>query len=183
MSLGEVRAGATPGIERVLVWMTADGGDHIDVVASLDDDDANAVMLRRAFEEAADFRTARALLADTPIASPAIFSLAGIAPGETAIIERTEEHAFVHDGTSAAANAWQAPGWRGRGAGRRAVELISDEVFSTTLAPAVSVFTSIRNERAVRAYEQAGFRWVRIHDDPIQGPCWMMVRDRPGLRG
>ena len=76
-----------------------------------------------------------------------------------------------------------SPSWRGRGAGRRAVELISDEVFSTTLAPAVSVFTSIRNERAVRAYEQAGFRWLRIHDDPIQGPCWMMVRDRPGLRG
>lgn len=72
-----------------------------------------------------------------------------------------------------------AAGWRGRGAGRRAVELISEEVFATTLAPAVSVFTSVQNERAVRAYEQAGFRWVRIHDDPIQGPCWMMVKDRP----
>jgi aminoglycoside 6'-N-acetyltransferase len=72
-----------------------------------------------------------------------------------------------------------AADWRGRGAGRRAVELIADEVFTTTLAPAVSVFTSIRNERAVRAYEKAGFRWVRIHDDPIQGPSWMLVKERP----
>lgn len=75
-----------------------------------------------------------------------------------------------------------SPEWRGRGAGRRAVELMAGEVFETTLAPAVSVFTSIRNERVVRAYEQAGFRWVRIHDDPIQGPCWMMVKDRPVRR-
>lgn len=70
-------------------------------------------------------------------------------------------------------------GWRGRGAGRRAVELLAAEVFATTLAPAVSVFTSIRNERAVRAYEAAGFRWAEIHDDPIQGPCWMMIKERP----
>jgi len=76
-----------------------------------------AHLLRRAFEEAADFRAARALLANTPIASPAIFSLAGVTPGETAIIERTEDKAFVHDGTSAAANSWQAPGWRGRARG------------------------------------------------------------------
>lgn len=69
--------------------------------------------------------------------------------------------------------------WRGRGAGRRAVELIAAEVFSTTLAPAVSVFTSVRNEPAVRAYEKAGFHWVRIHDDPIHGPCWMMIKERP----
>ena len=72
-----------------------------------------------------------------------------------------------------------APEWRGRGAGRRAVELLAEEVFATTLAPAVSVFTSVRNEPAVRAYEAAGFRWVRIHDDPIQGPCWMMLKERP----
>lgn len=69
--------------------------------------------------------------------------------------------------------------WRGRGAGRRAVELIAAEVFATTLAPAVSVFTSVRNEKAVRAYEKAGFRWVRIHDDPIDGPSWMMIMERP----
>ena len=72
-----------------------------------------------------------------------------------------------------------APEWRGGRAGRRAVELLADEVFATTLAPAVSVFTSVRNEPAVRAYEKAGFRWVRIHDDPIQGPCWMMLKERP----
>lgn len=69
--------------------------------------------------------------------------------------------------------------WRGRGAGREAVEQLAEEVFATTLAPAVSVITSLRNEGAIRAYEKAGFRWVRVYDDPIQGPSWLMLRDRP----
>ncbi len=72
-----------------------------------------------------------------------------------------------------------APGWRGRGAGRRAVELMAGEVFETTLAPAVSIFTSIANESTIRAHERAGFHWVRVHNDPIQGPCWMMIKERP----
>lgn len=75
-----------------------------------------------------------------------------------------------------------ANGWRGRGAGLRAMDLLAEEIFATTLAPAVSVFTSIRNETAVRAYERSGFRWVRVHHDPIQGPCWMMVKERPRPR-
>lgn len=71
------------------------------------------------------------------------------------------------------------PGFRGRGLGSRALALLKDEVFSTTLAVAVSVFTSIENERAVRAYEKAGFRWRRIWNDPVTGPSWFMVADRP----
>ena len=48
---------------------------------------------------------------------------------------------------------------RGRGAGQRAIALLADEVFSTTLAVACCIFTSVKNEAAVRAYEQSGFRW------------------------
>ncbi|MCB1521640.1 MAG: GNAT family N-acetyltransferase [Hyphomicrobiaceae bacterium] len=72
---------------------------------------------------------------------------------------------------------------RGRGYGERALNLIADEVFSTTFALALSVFVAVSNEAAVRAYERAGFRWARIWEDPIFGPSWMMLRDRPPLSG
>lgn len=68
---------------------------------------------------------------------------------------------------------------RGKGAGSAALARLVDEVFSTTLAVAVSIFVSVRNERAVRAYEKAGFRWVGIARDPALGPEWIMLRERP----
>lgn len=71
---------------------------------------------------------------------------------------------------------------RGLGAGHRALTLLKDEVFSTTLATAVCVFTSIRNEAAVRAYEKAGFAWQRIWNDSAVGPSWFMVARRPEPR-
>ena len=69
--------------------------------------------------------------------------------------------------------------YRGKGIGSQALCLLRDEVFATTLAVAVSVFPSIENEQAVRAYEKVGFRWKRIWDDPVFGPSWFMVQDRP----
>ncbi len=68
---------------------------------------------------------------------------------------------------------------RGIGAGAAALAQLRDEVFSTTLAVAVAVFPSIANERAVRAYEKAGFRWKRVWHDPIAGPAWFMTAERP----
>ncbi|MFA5902252.1 MAG: GNAT family N-acetyltransferase [Hyphomicrobium sp.] len=68
---------------------------------------------------------------------------------------------------------------RGQGVGQAALGQLKDEVFGTTLATAVCVFPSIRNERAVRAYERAGFRWKRIWDDPYLGPSWFMIAERP----
>lgn len=67
---------------------------------------------------------------------------------------------------------------RGKGVGQAALAKLKDEVFATTLAVAVCVFPSIRNERAVRAYEKAGFRWKRIWNDPQAGPYWFMVAER-----
>lgn len=69
--------------------------------------------------------------------------------------------------------------FRGRGAGSAALEQLVAEVFSTTLAVAVCIFVSVRNERAVRAYEKAGFRWLGISRDPGLGPHWIMLRERP----
>ncbi len=76
-----------------------------------------AHFLRSVFEEADSYGAARRLLIETPIASPAIFSLAGTKPDELCIIERTETEAFVRDGPGSAANAWQAPDWFGRDRG------------------------------------------------------------------
>ncbi len=71
------------------------------------------------------------------------------------------------------------PQHRGKGVGEVALNLLADEVFSTTLALSLSVFVSLANEPAVRAYERAGFQWARIWEDPIAGPSWMMLRHRP----
>ena len=76
-----------------------------------------AHVLRSVFESAQSFAEARRLLIETPIASPAIYSLAGTKPDELCIIDRTETEAFVRDGPGAAANSWQAEDWFGRDRG------------------------------------------------------------------
>lgn len=75
-----------------------------------------------------------------------------------------------------------SPEHRARGYGQRALRLLAGEVFATTLALAISVFAPISNEPAARAYEKAGFRWQRVIDDPIFGPSWLMLIERPNLR-
>jgi hypothetical protein len=77
-----------------------------------------AHLLRQVFETARDFTEAKHLLTERPISTPAIFSLAGIAPAETVIIERSETEARIHEGANATANHWQAPGWRGHARGQ-----------------------------------------------------------------
>lgn len=79
--------------------------------------DTPAHLLRHVFEKAESFTQARQMLTSTPISSPAIFSLAGLAPGETAVIERREHDANVHLGAQVAANHWQAFGWQGHARG------------------------------------------------------------------
>jgi hypothetical protein len=76
-----------------------------------------AHLLREVFETAPDFASARHMLATLPISTPAIFSLAGLRAAETAVIERTETEARVHEGANVAANHWQAAGWRGHSRG------------------------------------------------------------------
>ncbi len=71
------------------------------------------------------------------------------------------------------------PQHRGKGVGETALNLLAEEVFATTLALSLSVFVSVANEPAVRAYERAGFQWARVWEDPIVGPSWMMLRHRP----
>lgn len=74
-------------------------------------------LLRRVFESCRDYAEARAALSRTPIALPAIFTLAGAGPGEGCVIERTAEAAHIHQAPVTAANHWQTPALRGRARG------------------------------------------------------------------
>ena len=68
---------------------------------------------------------------------------------------------------------------RGQGVGQAALALLKDEVFASTLRGSRVRLPLGQNERAVRAYEKAGFRWKRIWNDPHVGPSWFMVAERP----
>jgi hypothetical protein len=77
-----------------------------------------AHLLRSVCDEAGSFDAAVLRLTREPISTPAIYSIAGIAPDETAVIERTETEARVRLGVQVAANHWQATGWTGHARGR-----------------------------------------------------------------
>jgi hypothetical protein len=107
-----------------------------------------AWLLRRAFETAPDFATAKAMLRDSPIAAGAIFTLVGPGPGQSCVIERRPDEAHVIEGLAAAANAWQSPGWRGRPRGEA-----NDERLAAI--------------RGVDANLDPGFGWLR---PPVLNP-------------
>jgi hypothetical protein len=52
-------------------------------------------LLRRAFEQAANYEAAKHMLATTPVAEPVIYILAGLEPGQGCIIERLETSADI----------------------------------------------------------------------------------------
>jgi hypothetical protein len=93
-----------------------------------------AALLREVFETADDFEEAVAILWDTPIASPAIFIIGGVEPGQMAIIEREEDDARVHKGPGVAANHWSTPDWTGLARGEdspgRSARLAAREIGS-----------------------------------------------------
>ncbi len=80
-------------------------------------------LLRRVFETACDYASARAMLSMTPLAVPAIFTLTGTHPSEACVIERTEDAYAVRElagGRVCAANEFTSPlndtelGWKAR---------------------------------------------------------------------
>jgi len=73
-------------------------------------------LLRYAFETCSDFEAAVALLANEPLARPAIYTLTGAKPGEIAVVERREREARALRGPAVVANDWQQreTGWNGR---------------------------------------------------------------------
>lgn len=79
--------------------------------------DTPAHLLRDVSERAGSFAEAKRMLCETAISTPGIYTLAGIAPGETAVIERTETDFRIREGAHVAANHWEAAGWRGHARG------------------------------------------------------------------
>lgn len=78
-------------------------------------------LLRQVFERCHSYADARLALTHTPLALPAIYTLAGTRPGEGCIIERSPHAARVHDGPGCVANHWLSGdlagherGWRSR---------------------------------------------------------------------
>ncbi|GAA0552959.1 hypothetical protein FHS83_001554 [Rhizomicrobium palustre] len=80
-------------------------------------------LLRRVFESAKDFLSAKSLLMMSPLAVPAIFTLSGTRPGEGCVIERTEDAYAVREmdeGRVCAANSFETRlkeselGWKAR---------------------------------------------------------------------
>jgi hypothetical protein len=76
-----------------------------------------AHLLRKVVEEARDFGEARRMLIEHPIATPGIFTLAGVEARDTAVIERTEREARARNGDQVAANHWETAGWHGHARG------------------------------------------------------------------
>lgn len=74
-------------------------------------------LLRQVFEQCTTFEEAKKQLSETPLAIPAFFSLAGTAPGEACVIERTEDRFAVHESPASIANHWCALAERGRDRG------------------------------------------------------------------
>jgi len=77
-----------------------------------------AHLLRIACDTAPDYAAALALLRDTPLAAAVTFTLAGLRPGEAAVIERARDRTALRHGPGlAAANHWAsvdlpgAPRW------------------------------------------------------------------------
>lgn len=84
-----------------------------------------AHLLRRVFEKARSYAEALAMLTETPVSVPTIYTLAGLEAGEGAIIERRETSARVHEGGMCTANAWTAEDWSGRPRGKENAERVA----------------------------------------------------------
>jgi hypothetical protein len=77
-----------------------------------------AHLLRQVFAAARDYDEAKAMLIETPLALPAFFTLSGIRPEQSCIVERAETTAVVHDGPGACANESLSGTRPGRARGR-----------------------------------------------------------------
>ena len=131
-----------------------------------------AHLLRKVSEEARTFAEARRMLIEQPISTPGIFTLAGVDPRDTAVIERSEREARVRDGVQVAANHWESAGWYGHARGENSPErsrLMSEfkPQFDTTFAwlqppirndnTRLALVADAREGRMIaRGYETAG---------------------------
>jgi len=120
-------------------------------------------LLRQAFELCPDYASARRMLEITPVARPVIYTLAGCAPNQRCVIERTETGFVTREDDTCAANDWMParPGWEGRIGTRR---------FLTSTFDDAATYSRARRE-ALAAWDGAAagdrFGWIK---EPILNP-------------
>jgi|SRR5690348_16680567 len=86
-------------------------------------------LLRHVFETCRSFKEARERLETVPVARPVIYTLAGCAPGEHCVIERTEDRHQTRFEEACAANDWLHSNepWEARAGGEFALTCTFDE--------------------------------------------------------
>ncbi len=133
-------------------------------------------LLRKAFETCGSYADARRMLETEPVARPVIYILAGCAPGERCVIERTEESFVTHEGDTCAANDWivRRPEWEAR--------IIAAHLLKSS-AEEAALRSQARRE-ALAAYpgrlSQPDFDWVTR---PVLNPYTRIVSSMCPARG
>jgi hypothetical protein len=151
-------------------------------------------LLRFAFESCANFAEAIRLLAREPVARPVLYTIAGTAPEEIALVERTEREARVFRGPVVVANDWQQPrmGWEARmgyanNQARMSVmralpsdasrfQWVAPPVLNPTTRIAVEMSAAGAGELAARGYERTPWRSLPeqatgdfcLHESPVK---------------
>ncbi|RED49834.1 hypothetical protein [Aestuariispira insulae] len=131
-----------------------------------------AHLLRQVFDQCPDYNAAVIMLSETPLALPVIFSVAGVRPGETCIIERLENDHQHLAGDNATGNHWQRYDLpaipRGEDSHERRDQLAREEwqrmaEFHWVRPPVLNPFTRLAVETCpanghlrVQGYEQDG---------------------------
>ena len=129
-------------------------------------------LLRRAFDTCVGYAEAKAMLSETPVCLPTIFTLSGASAGEGCVIERLEHRAMVHETPVCAANHWLTPGLGGTPRGFESAERLAmmqtlhgnaEEGFAWVTPPILNACTRLavaanaaRAALRVRGYEADG---------------------------
>jgi hypothetical protein len=133
-------------------------------------------LLRWVFETARDYGEARRMLESTPIARPAIYTLAGCRTGERCVIERTEDAFNTRFDEHGAANDWleSTPRWEGR--------IGASKVLTSTFEEAAE-FSRARREGLAQwpgSFARDSFAWVA---PPVLNPYTRIAVEMCPARG
>ena len=133
-------------------------------------------LLRQAFETCGSYAEARCMLETEPVARPVIYMLAGCAPGERCVIERTEEDFVTHEDNTCAANDWvvSRPDWEAR--------IIAAHLFTSSAEEAAQRSRARRDALAGfgGSVAEAEFDWVK---PPVLNPYTRIAAVMCAARG
>lgn len=131
-------------------------------------------LLRRVFETTVDYASARRMLETTPIAAPAIFTLVGVNPDQTCVVERDVADFHTHEGVSSAANVWRYGTFPGTWRGGRASEEAHDstqrsDMIESWAGKATTTGDSTSNFEWVKAPILNAMTRLAVEADPGKG--------------